>query len=284
MNNAPLSTSRKIDLTMWGLQKNQQLLLGLLIFILSVVYFISNFTVDRLTANKISVCFLAIEAVFFFIVARNASILYHFECALRFLLSIHFGTDFIEKFGKNGNKQAQNLTHIKKIHKGGYIEYRVGKLFRRKRTHNWALMLKLDSFQPEDLEQFALNIERVLVSLPDKTLIKTFLHVRSDMTDYAEPLREELRKNRIPQIVRDSMFEFQLMCEEAESKSFENHMLILLDYTASAERAKNQLNIIVNTIQEILKDMEIGTTVLKTQDEILGMFYGHVTYNVHQGA
>ena len=280
----PLSTSRKIDLTLWGLHKNQQGLAAILLFILAIVYFSVSFTINTILAYKVSIVFLVVELVFFLIVGSNATVLYHFECALRFLISVSKGTNFIEKHGENGEQKARDLTHIQKVHDRGYIQYHVGKLFHRKRSHNWGVMLELKGFQPDDLDQFALNLERVLISLPDKTLIKTFLHVRSDLTDYAEPLREELRKNRIPQIVRDSMFEFQLMCEESDAKSFENHMLILLDYTASPTKAKDRLDIIVKTVQEILTDMEIGSRVLQTEDEILNMFYGHITYNVHQGA
>jgi hypothetical protein len=280
----PLSTSRKIDLTLWGFHRNQQALIAIQLFLLSIVYFMISFTFNTIIAYKVSIVFLVVECVFFTIVGSNAAVLYHFECACRFLISISNGMNFIEKHGENGDQKARDLTHIQKVHDKGYIQYHVGKLFHQKRSHNWGVMLELKGFQPDDLDQFALNLERVLISLPDKTLIKTFLHVRSDLTDYAEPLRDELRRNRIPQIVRDSMFEFQLMCEEADAKSFENHMLILLDYTASATKAKDRLDIIVKTVQEILDDMEIGSRVLKTEDEILNMFYGHITYNIHQGA
>lgn len=277
---SPLTVSRKFDPTVYGLHKNQQSLLMKLAVVLMFFFWGGVFTVGLDLAVKASAVLAGIELLFFMWIGGSPSNLYHFECWCRFLKSIYKGEDYIEKHGANGMQKARHLTHIKKIHDGKYIEY----FFTKVRPHNWGVMLRLDSFQPDDLEQFALNVERMLIGNPDKTLIKTFLHVRSDLTDYAEPIRKELQRNRIPQIVRDSMFEFQLMCEAADSKSFENHMLVLIDYTANAERAMGKLDIIVNSIQEILNDMEIGNEILNSEEKILGMFYGHVTYGVHQGA
>ena len=59
-------------------------------------------------------------------------------------------------------------------------------------------------------------------------------------------------------------------------------MLVLIDYTASAEKAKHTLEVVLHTISEVLDDMEIGNRKLTTQDEILEMFYGDITFNIHR--
>jgi len=278
-DNGPMTVTRNFNPTIYGYQKNQQNLAILLAFLLMPTFLIGTFVLGPNTAVHVAIGQAVIEILFFIYIASSASNLYHFECWCRFLKQIYKGEDYIEKHGINGLKKARNLTHIKKIHDGKYIEY----FFTKERPHNWGVMIKIHSFQPEDMEVFAENIERMFIGNEDRTLIKTFLHVRSDLTDYAKPIREELHRNRIPQIVRDSMFEFQLMCEEADSKSAENHMLILLDYTANPVKAKGKLDILVSGVQDILSDMEIGSEVLETEDKILGMFYGHVTYGILPG-
>jgi len=276
----PMTVSRKFDPTVYGLQKNQQNLLVLLCIPILLIFTVGMYVIGIDLAVKLA-CFIAgCEFAFFLWIGSSPSNLYHFECTCRFFKSIYKGADYIEKYGYNGLQKARSLTHIKTIHDGKYIEYSYSK----ERPHNWATMLKLHSFQPEDLEMFTESLERMLIGNPDKTLIKTFLHVRSDLTDYSEPIRKELHKNRIPQIVRDSMYEFQVMCETADAKSFENHMIVFLEYTANPEKAKNKLDIIVNNVQEILTHMEIGSEILDTEDKILGMFHGHITYGIHQGA
>jgi hypothetical protein len=239
---------------------------------------------------KISLSIAVVEAVFFFMVARSPANLYHFECTLRFLKDIKTGEDYVYKHEEQPKnklfqffkvkqllKKVQGLTHIKKIHNGKYIEY----THEKTRPHNWGGILELKTFQPEDLEMFAENAERFLIGVEDKTIIKTTLKVRSDLTDYALPIRMELQKNRVPQIVRDSMFEHQQMCENADEKSYKNHMLVLIDYTANPEKAKHKLDVTIHAISEILDDMAIGYKRLETEDEILSMFFEDITYNIH---
>jgi hypothetical protein len=71
------------------------------------------------------------------------------------------------------------------------------------------------------------------------------------------------------------------MCELANEKSYENHMLVLLPYTASEEAAKHQLNILTKNIMEILTGMRIFCKKLENESEIVDMFYGDITFNVH---
>jgi len=272
----PMTVTRNFNPTIYGYQKNQQNLAIILAVLLMPTFMIGTFLVGPNAAVNIAIGQAVIETLFFVYVASSASNLYHFECWCRFLKSINKGEDYIEKHGVNGLKKARNLSHIKKVHDGKYIEY----FFTKERPHNWGIMLKLKSFMPEDFDIFAENVERMFIGNPDRTLIKTFLHVRSDLTDYAKPIREELYQNRIPQIVRDSMFEFQMMCEEADSKTAENYMLILIDYTANPIKAKGKLEILLSGVQDILDDMEIGCEVMDTEEKILGMFYGHITYEV----
>jgi len=279
MNNAPLTTSRKFDPTIYGLQRNQQFLVLILCLPLSIAFIIGCLVFGASIGFKLSLFVLAIDVIVFIMVGMSPANLYHFECTLRFLKDIKTGNDYIHKHGKEGEKKAKSLFHIKQIHDDGSIEF----TYTKRRPQNFGGILELKTFSPDELEAFSANAERMLIGLPDRTLIKTTMKVRSDLTDYSEPLKKELRKNRVPQIVRESMYEHQLICEQAEEKSYTNHMLILIDYTASAEKAKHTLGIVLNSISEVLDDMEIGNRRLTTEDEILEMFYGDITFNIHRG-
>jgi hypothetical protein len=42
------------------------------------------------------------------------------------------------------------------------------------------------------------------------------------------------------------------------------------------------IGIVLNSISEVLDDMEIGNRRLTTENEILEMFYGDITFNIHR--
>lgn len=276
-NQTPITTTRKFDPTYFGFQKNQQEFAALLCVPLVLVFLIGVYTVGPETTIDICGALFVIEFLIFVKVARTSADLYHFECTMRFLRSIKKGEDFIEKHGKLGIEKARGLSHIKKIHEGKYIEF----FFTKERPHNWSTVLEIDSISPEDLEKFANEIEKLFIGFPDKTVIKTVLQLRANNVDYAAPIRAELQRDRIPQIVRESMFELQQMCEVAETKSYKCNMQILIDYTQSFETAKKTLDIITNNISDCLGMMHIGNKVLDTDDKILEMYYGLITHGVH---
>lgn len=277
MSTAATSGNRNFDPTVLGLHQNQQFLLFILIFPLMGCFVLSIFTLGSHLGVYVSIGFGFLELLFFLAVGRNTASLYHFERNLRFMWSVHLGTDYINKYGHHGIQKARSLTHIKKVHKGGYIEY----FFDRDRPHNWGGIIHLNTFTPDDLEVFKANVERMCVGLPDHSIIKTTLKVRSDLTDHAESIRKELGKEGLPQIIRESMDEHRIMCELANEKSYENHMLVLLSYNASPEGAMHKLDIMIQTITEILEGMKIGCTRLETPEAIEDMFYGDITFNVH---
>lgn len=277
MSVTPMTGNRNFDPTVLGLHKNQQLLLFILIFSLIGCFLLGTFVLGSHLGVYVSIDFAALEAIFFLAVGRSTASLYHFERNLRFLWSVHRGTDYINKYGNRGIQKARSLTHIKKIHKGGHIEY----FFDQTRPHNWGGIISLKTFTPEDLEVFKVNVERMWIGLPDHSIIETTLKVRSDLTDHAESIRKELGKEGLPQIIRESMDEHRIMCELANEKSYENHMLVLLSYSALTDGAKHQLDIMIKTITEILEGMRIGCRRLETQEEIEDMFFGDITFNVH---
>jgi|SRR5659263_69453 len=277
MSTAATSGNRNFDPTVLGLHQNQQFLLFILIFPLMGCFVLSIFTLGSHLGVYVSIGFGFLELLFFLAVGRNTASLYHFERNLRFMWSVHLGTDYINKYGHHGIQKARSLTHIKKVHKGGYIEY----FFDRDRPHNWGGIIHLNTFTPDDLEAFKANVERMCVGLPDHSIIKTTLKVRSDLTDHAESIRKELGREGLPQIIRESMDEHRIMCELANEKSYENHMLVLLSYNASPEGAMHKLDIMIQTITEILEGMKIGCTRLETPEAIEDMFYGDITFNVH---
>jgi hypothetical protein len=154
-------------------------------------------------------------------------------------------------------------------------------VYSRQSPHNFGKIAKLETFQPDDYQKFADQVERMILGFEDKVIIKTSMKVRSNLTDYAAPIREELKRDRVPQIVRESMWEHQQICEAADEKSYTNHMLILINYTPNTKKAKHKLNTMTNSIGNILSEMKIGYKVLDSKDKVLEMFYEDITYNVH---
>ena len=77
------------------------------------------------------------------------------------------------------------------------------------------------------------------------------------------------------------MFEHQQMCEEADEKSYKNHMLILNPYVANHKKAMESLDISFESVQEHLKDLGIGFDRLDTDKKIINMFQEDLTYGVH---
>ena len=277
MNQTPLTTSRQFNPTYYGLHKNQQDFAVVLAVPPVILFLIGMYTVGPELTVKACGILVFLEVLLFIKVAKSTADLYHFECTIRFLKSIKKGEDYIEKHGKFGMERARSLTHLKKIHEGKYAEF----FFTKERPHNWSTFIEIESISPENIAQFAETIEKLFIGFPDKTIIKTVLQLRSDSKDYAEPIRMELKRDRIPQIVRESMYELQVLCEQADQKRYTCHMQILIDYTQSFEKAKKTLDIITSNISDCLDMLKVGNKVLKTNDEILEMYYSLITYGVH---
>lgn len=289
MVNAPMTTTRKFDLTIWGFHKNQQILIMILFFSLSVVFAVSTITLGLEIGIKMGELFAVLEFIFYLTFARTPEKLLHFEYTMRFLLSIFKGDDYIYKHEESKNQvfrfhavknlinKVRRFTRIKNIDEKGHIEF----MYSRETPHTMGGVIELKSHQPEDRDAFAENIERMMVGMDDKSIMITTLKVRSDLTDYAKPIRDELQKNRVPQIVRDSMYEHQLMCELADEKSYKNHMLVLPPYTANTEKAKRNVDISINSVCTVLDELGIGVERLDSEDKVLEMFYEDITHNVH---
>jgi hypothetical protein len=277
MNHTPITTSRQFDPTYYGFQKNQQEFAVVLCIPLVVLFFLGMYIIGPELTVRACGTLLVLEVLLFIKVAKTPADLYHFECWMRFLRSIKNGEDRIIKHGKLGDEGARSLTHIKKIHDGKYVEF----YFTKERPHNWSSFLRIHSISPEDLQKFANLVEILFMGFPDKTIIRTVLQLRSDSTDYAEPIRAELKKDRIPKVVRESMFELQQLCEVADQKKYTCHMQILLDYTQSPEKAKRTLDIITNNIHDCLDFLKVGNNILTREEDILEMYYSMITYGVH---
>ena len=121
--NAPLTTSRKFDPTIYGLQRNQQFLVLILCLPLSLTFIIGCLVFGASIGFKLSLFALAIDVIIFILVGMSPANLYHFECTLRFLKDIRKGNDYLHKHGKEGGKKAKSMFHIKKIHGDGSIEF-----------------------------------------------------------------------------------------------------------------------------------------------------------------
>jgi hypothetical protein len=277
MNQTPITTSRQFDPTYYGYQKNQQEFAVVLAIPLVLLIFFGLYIVGPDLTTKACGVLFVLEVLLFIKVAKTPADLYHFECCIRFLRSIRSGEDYIEKHGKLGDEKARSLTHLKKIHDGKYAEF----YYTKERPHNWSSFLCIHSISPEDLQKFANLVEILFMGFPDKTIIKTVLQLRSDSTDYAEPIRAELKKDRIPQVVRESMFELQQLCEQADQKKYTCHMQILLDYTQNPEKAKRTLDIITINIHDCLNFLKVDNNVLEKEEDILEMYYSLITYGVH---
>ena len=273
----PVTLSRNFDLTVYTLRRNQQMLALALLIPWFTVMVVGNKLVGPHITNRIALVMAVIEICIFLYIGRNPIRLYRFECLFRFLWSLQRNTDYIWKYAEDGLKQAQEFSHIKKVHKGGYIEY----TFEKSRPNNWGYIIRLDAFSPDSFQKFVDGVELFIVGLLDGTVLKTTINVRKDLKDYAEPIKIDLNKESVPELVRQSMFEHQQFIESAEIKSYENYMLILLPYTASPKKAKAKLKTTVNSICEVLDGMKIGYKKLDTADKIKEAFFGCITGNFH---
>lgn len=229
------------------------------------------------TTNMVAIALAFIETGIFFYVGRSQSRLYRFECFMRFLLSFQFGTDSIEKHSEKGLKNAQDFSHIKKVHTGGYIEYIPSK----ERPNNFGGIIKLKAFSPEKLKNFTDNVERMIIGIPDRSTLKTVITIRKDLNDFSLPLQNQLNDMSLPKIVRESGIECKTFITQANNKSYENYMLVLIPYTASKKEAKQKLDITLNSVSKILTDMKLDNEVLKTIPAIKEAFFSQITYNFH---
>lgn len=275
----PLTTGRKFNPTFYGLHQNQQILAGSLLFIEMCIFMISHRLLGIGLTYRICLVTGIILLGFGVYVGRSQTRLYRFECTWRFILSMAIGETHIEKFSEGGLKKAKDFAYLKWIHRGGFIEYFYDP---KKRPHNWGAIIWLDAFDPENLQAFMLEVQRMLMGLKDKTVLKTSVNIRNDLRDYAEPITIMLQQNDMPEIVRESMMEHEQLIKTAQIKNYENYMLVLIDYTASKNKAIKTLKITLNSISEVLRAMDIENHQLESAAEVREAFFGQVTYNVHQ--
>lgn len=280
MSEKPMTTSRPFELTFYGLHKNQQILFGILLIPLFSVYIIGNQFLpwSYHTINHVAAIVFVIESCIFFHIGRSEQRLYLFERWLRFIISLYRGTDSVEKYSENGLKQARDFSYMKKIHTGGYIEY----IPTKERPNNFGGIIKLNAFSPENLKNFTENVERMLKGVPDRSTLKTTINIRKDLKDLTLPLQVQLNDESLPQVVRQSIIECKTFIKQANNKSYENYMLVLIPYTANEKLAKQTLDITLNAISEVLIEMKIGNEILTTIPKIKEAFFSQITYNIHQ--
>jgi hypothetical protein len=280
MSEKPLTTSRPFELTFYGLHRNQQLLAGLLLIPLFSIYIIGNKFMpwSYHTVNTIAEIVFVIEALIFFYIGRSETRLYKCERFFRFMGSLYFNTDSVEKYAEGGLKRAQDFSHIKKVHRGGYIEY----IPTKERPNNFGGIINLHAFSPENLKNFTQNAERMIIGVPDRSVLKTSINIRKDIKDLSMPLQIQLTDESLPPIVRKSIIECKTFIKQANNKSYENYMLVLIPYIANEKIAKQTLDITLDSISKVLTDMKIKNEVLKTIPEIKEAFFSQVTYNIHQ--
>jgi hypothetical protein len=273
----PLTVTRNIDITFYSMRKNQQYLLMFLLFLLSLTLLVGIRTVGYNLTNKIVLVQAIIESLVFYYIGRSSARLYQVERYVRFLISMQTGEDTVEKFAEKGMKKVRDISNIKKIHFGGFIEI----FHSKKRPNNWAVFFELQSFKPDKLVQFLQSTEKMFTGLMDKSVLKTTLTIRSDLKDYAAPIKAELNKEGMPQIVRQSMYEHQQFIENADIKTYGNYMVYYLPYTASKKEATKNLKIASKNISRALRDNKIKHRRLKWAWQIHKIFHGVITYNYH---
>ncbi len=273
----PLTITRKIDITFYSLRKNQQYLLMFLLFLLSLTLLIGIRLVGYSLTNKIALVQAVIEVLVFLYIGRSPARLYRFEKYFRFLVSMQTGEDTVEKYAEKGLKKVRDVSNIKKIHFGGFVEY----FYSKKKPNNWAVFFELQAFKPDKIVSFLQQTEKMFMGLEDGAVLKTTMTVRDDLKDYAEPIKSALNKDQMPLIVRQSMYEHQEYIKNAKIKTYGNYMVYYLPYTASKKEATKKLKIASKNISRALRDNKIKHKRLKWAWQIHKVFHGVVTYNYH---
>lgn len=273
----PLTVTRKIDISFYSLRKNQQYLVMFLLFLLSLTLMIGVRTIGYNLTNKIVLVQTIIEALVFFYIGRSPARLYRCERFVRFLYFMQTGADTVEKFAEKGLKKVRDVSNIKKIHFGGFVEY----FYSKTRPHNWSVFFELQAFKPDSIVSFLRSTEKMFTGLPDRSAVKTTMTIRNDLKDYAEPIKNELNKEGMPQIVRQSMYEHQKFIESANIKTYGNYLIFYLPYTASKKEAIKNLKIASKNISRSLRENKIKHKRLKYAWQIRKVFHGVITYNYH---
>lgn len=273
----PLTVTRNIDITFYTLRKNQQYLLMFLLFLLSMTFLVGITTIGHTLTNKIASVQIVLEALVFYYIGRSPARLYRCERLVRFLYYMQTGQDTVEKFAENGLKKVRDVSNIKKIHFSGFVEY----FYSKKRPHNWAVFFELQAFKPDSMVSFLKSVEKMFTGLPDRSAVKTTMTIRNDIKDFAEPIKNELNKEGMPLIVRQSMYEHQKYIESANIKTYGNYLVFYLPYTASKKEAIKNLKIASKNISRALRENKIKHKRLKWAWQIHKVFNGVITYNYH---
>jgi hypothetical protein len=246
----------------------------ILVFLLSMTLILGNLFIDNHTTNTIVAGQAGVELAIFLYVGWDANRLHTCKCFLKFLWLIQTEMDFVERFAQGSLKKIKALTHIKKIHWGGYIEYD----YASERPHNWAIIFELETFTPDSMAKFLKGVERLIRGMRVKSALKTTMTVRDDLRDYTAPIREGLNKDEAPKIVRQAMHEHKVYVETAQIKSYGNYMVYYLPYTPSKKEAKMELDLAANNLHEVLKEMGIKHRRLRFSWQIYSIFFSVLTY------
>lgn len=275
--NAPTTITRMFDPTVWGLRANQ-LRIFFACAILTAIYTIFSRVIfpDSLIIKVAGGLIVVTSWLFFVFVGLNRIALYNFERRILFLISRGQGEEQIRKYNKKDWTKVKNWAHIKNIFEGGYTEFWPGD-----NENNWGIYLELFACKPEDLDVFFSNSEKTLTGVPANTIIKTVLTARKSTGDSGEQFKQEIKKgNQIP-LLRDICYEQAELCGVTDSKTYKTHMGFIIPYTTKREKAFLDLNNICVSIQKALKFQGIESQRLNNEDEVLNMFAGMVSHNVH---
>jgi hypothetical protein len=276
-DNTPTTITRFFDPTVWGLRKNQLVVFFTALIITSGSILIKVLVFpDSLLVSVIGFIITVLAWLVFIKIGLDRDVLYHTELLIRFAGRRVQGEEKIQKYNEKDQNKVRNFNRIKRILLGQFVEFwPVG------RGNNWGGYLKIDSYKPLDLAVFEKNAESFLSMLPDGTIIKTILAIRRDLNNNsADQFKHELKKQDLHPIIRDNLYEHVEQCEVAQTRKFTNYMFINVPYTTNARRACETLDNLLSSCEKTLREMEVESHRLKTDDEIYAMFDELVTHNM----
>jgi hypothetical protein len=278
-DNAPTTITRVFDPKVWGMSPKQffVFLIPLIITSGSIWLKSSIFQESNLfTIVSLVICIFAWK--FYLDMGRDKEALYNLELRMRFFFSLIQKEENIQKYNSKDKQKVKNFTRIKRIYEGGYIEFTP-----LDEGNNHGGILELDAYAPMDLEVFTRNAERVLSSVPDRTIIKTITVARNKIHSSADQFKRELKKPNLHPIIFDQLYELVDQCEKSEFKAYKTHIFIAIPYTSDKKKAHHQLDNVLDSTVKMLDEMGVGARRLKTENEIIGVFSELITHNYITG-
>jgi hypothetical protein len=202
-DDAPTTITRVFDPKVWGMSPKQFIVFLIPLSITSAAIWLKSTTFPNSNLYTIVSAVICIFAWKFYLsVGRDKESLYNLELRLRFGFSILQNEESIQKYSSKDKQKVKNFTNIKKIHDGGFIEFTPVE-----EGNNWGGIIDLDVYAPMDLEVFTRNAERVLSSVPDRTIIKTITVARNKIHSSADQFKKELKKPNLHPIIFDQLYE-----------------------------------------------------------------------------